>query len=82
MKKVNKEEEWGEAHPQIMQMRCGFDVKQAGLVANVSPVVKGQNSLGEIPEEREGSGKEQGSLGNKSVWAGASSSVIHYHIST
>lgn len=43
--------EGGGAHPQIMQMRRGFDAKQAGLAANVSPVVKGRDSLGEIPGE-------------------------------
>ena len=43
----------GGAHPQIMQMRRCFDAKQAGLAANVSPVVKGRDSLPEIPRERE-----------------------------
>lgn len=40
-------DEEGGAHPQIMQMRRRFDAKQAGLAANVSPVVKGRDSLGE-----------------------------------
>lgn len=58
--------EGGGAHPQIMQMRRGFDAKQAGLAANVSPVVKGRDSLGEIPGGGSGVG-EAGhlrSLGN------------------
>ena len=52
-------DEEGGAHPQIMQMRRRFDAKQAGLAANVSPVVKGRDSLGEIPGvgEREGAGE-------------------------
>lgn len=74
-------DEEGGAHPQIMQMRHRFDAKQAGLAANVSPVVKGRDSLGEIPGEG-GWGKERGSLGNKWGFAGSSPSVIHYHIST
>lgn len=45
-------DEEGGAHAQIMQMRRCFDAKQAGLAANVSPVVKGRDSLGEIPGER------------------------------
>lgn len=43
--------EEGGAHPQIMQIKQRFDAKQAGLAANVSPVVKGRDSLGEIPGE-------------------------------
>lgn len=48
--------EEGGAHPQIMQMSRGFDAKQAGLAANVSPVVKGRDSLGEIPGGGSGGG--------------------------
>lgn len=44
-------DEEGGAHPQIMQMKQGFDAKQARLATNVSPVVKGRDSLGEIPRE-------------------------------
>lgn len=53
-------DEEGGAHPQIMQMRRRFDAKQAGLAANVSPVVKGRDSLGEIPGEREKGGGLKG----------------------
>lgn len=52
--------EKGGAHPQIMQIRRRFDAKQAGLAANVSPVVKGRDSLGEIPGE--------GGGGSRGVW--------------
>lgn len=41
-------------------MKHRFDAKQAGLAANVSPVVKGRASLGEIP----GEGRE----GRKGLW--------------
>lgn len=44
-------DEEGGAPAQIMQMKLCFDPKRAGLAANVSPVVKGRDSLGEIPAE-------------------------------
>lgn len=70
-----------------MQMRHCFDAKRDGLAANVLPVVKGRDSLREIPGDRERErekvgGKEQGRLGNDWGRAGDSPSVIHYHIST
>lgn len=55
--------EEGGAHAQIMQMRLCFDAKQAGLAANVSPVVKGRDSLGEIPGDTEGVGGGGGGAG-------------------
>lgn len=72
----------GGAQSQIMQMRGCFDAKQAGLVATVSPVVKGRDSLGEILGERGRKGGRSGGLGNERGRAGGSPSLIHYHIST
>lgn len=66
----------GGAHPQIMQISRRFDPKQAGLAANVSPVVKGRDSLGETPGEAWGFG------GLISRAVRPPPSIIHYHIST